>query len=119
MIVTASSFKRVTYAKNLDSTALVNLVTCNSGFDKTVESILVSCGDTGTDFTLVYNNGTTDFPLLNERAISAHDTFVLTDVHVVLSEGRSLKVKASAADQLTVVAVTLDGSSKASGVPGV
>jgi len=118
MIVTYSNDKRNVYPKNLGNTTLTVLVPCLKA-TKTLESVSVACGATGADFTLVYNDGTNDYYLENARPIAANASYYIKDHLVQMKIGDSIKVKASAADRLSVIAVTIDTMPQTSATPNL
>jgi ABC-type transporter Mla subunit MlaD len=107
MIITYSDGKRTTYARNLDD-ASAHVLVNNRGMVKTLESLSASCDGTSTNFTLIYNDGTTDYFIKNAVVLAANTTDLLTNHHIQLKPGDSLKVKASAGNHISVVAVTID-----------
>lgn len=112
MIVTLSDGKRINYRKNLDDTAFHTLVACtNAKLRKSVQTLIVSCGDADTNFTMVFTdeNGD-DYPIYNAMTIEATNTLVQV-LEMQLDPGQSLRVKASAANKITVIAIALDAIS--------
>jgi hypothetical protein len=73
----------------------------------------ISCA-ASTAFTLIYNDGATDFPIYNAVVMAANTTIFITDFHPKLryrndlSASQSLKVQAGAADRISVIAVMID-----------
>lgn len=108
MIVTYSDGQRKTYAKKLDDASFHTLVPNSKGAVKTLESLSASCDGTPTDFTLAYNDGTDDFYIENALEIAANTSYRLTDHHIQLKPGDSIKIKASAGNHIHVLAVMID-----------
>lgn len=114
MIVTYSDDSRVVYKINLSDTNYHSLVDCQSKEVKTLESMMVSCGGTPTTFTFSFNDGTNDYLIYNALAMAANTTIAVTDFHPKVryldgtSTSQKLRVKASNANQISVVAVMID-----------
>ena len=110
MIVTFSDGKRSTNRKKLNSTSFQTLVECGTKEAKMVEGLIVSCDATATDFTMVFTDEDgTDFTIYNEYAIGANETFIPSDFpHLPVYPSQSLRIKASIASHLTVIAITID-----------
>lgn len=110
-VITSTSAQRETLAITLGDTNPHTLVDSNDKSVRTIESMLVSCGNAATGFTLIWNDGTTDFNVINAQQVAANTTLQLKDHHLVIrpkgSANGSLKVQASAANQLCVTAVVL------------
>ena len=113
-VVTYTQGQRETIALTLTDTTAQTLVDSNNKSVRTLESLLVSCGNSGTGFTLIWNDGTTDFNVINNQTVAANSTLQLKDHHLVIrpkgSANGSLKVQASAGNQLCVTAVILSAA---------
>lgn len=113
MITSLTDDPRVNYPMNLGDASAHVLVDCASKEVKTLESMSISCG-TATSFTLIYNNGVTDFFVYNAVPMSANTTVFITDYHPKLryrddlGASQSLKVQAGAGDRISVLAVMID-----------
>lgn len=114
MIFTYTTDPRIVHKKNLDDTSFQTLVACESKEVKTLESMSISCGDTGCNFWLSFNDGTNDFFIYNKRAMAANSTIFVDNFHPKLTfnnktqTSSSFQIKASAANQISVVAVMID-----------
>lgn len=81
-----------------------------AGQKVTLDSIWVSCDGTGTAIDLWWSNGDDDFYLYQGKAVPANDGLLITDFHVSLRQGWSLKCRAATANHLTVTAVVIEGN---------
>lgn len=114
MIVTGSDGFRKANPASVGTSFSV-LVDTSADEVKTIESVAVSCGGTATDFTLVYRTrGSNDFFICNAEPIAAHARILITDFNLPLQKGAQLRVKASNANQIDAIAVTIDPTSKSS-----
>jgi hypothetical protein len=109
MIVTFSDGVRTPNRKNLDDTSFHTLVSCNNAKTrKLLETLTVSCGDTATNFTLVFTDeNSVDYPIYNARPFAIGETLV-EKLELPLAPDQSFRVKASNANKITVIGVTLD-----------
>lgn len=91
-----------------DTTTLVRVPAGNAAQRATVESIHVACGNSNTALSIwwVDKNGTETF-LLSGGVVAANNIFQITDLHLPLEGGESLKADAAAPDLLDVTVVFL------------
>lgn len=60
------------------------------------------------DVSLIFNDGTTDYPIINEYSLAA-DEFIVPDLPPIqLEEGESLKVQADAGNVVSFIASVIE-----------
>tara|TARA_R110000764_G_scaffold72751_1_gene148951 strand:+ start:280 stop:600 length:321 start_codon:yes stop_codon:yes gene_type:complete len=94
---------------DLTTTSVTTLYTADTATTAIVKSILVSedAGATPT-LTITLTNGSDVFSLFKTKALTANGTLEFLTSPLILTTGEILKVTASAANQLHVVASILE-----------
>lgn len=110
MIFVPSTGLRKSRPAVLSSTTAVDLVPTivKEGMVVTVESVLVTAGAAGADFTLTWSNGTTSVKLANATPIAAFGRYELLNHHPSITKLGSLTCQASVGGVLQVMCVTID-----------
>lgn len=115
MITTIANDPRETVRKKLDSTGNVVLVDTAAKEVKTLENLIVSCDGTATSFSLYIRDNGVDYPVVNAFPVPANDVFPKDGTlipHIKIAAGQQLRVEASAADHLCVVATIISSLPK-------
>lgn len=119
-ITTLSNSPRTTHLLNLADTAFNVLVDEGPKTIRVVESISISCGDTDTDVTIVVTKDGTDYYLFNTVKITAKSapTYVIGH-HIRLNATMKIRAKASVANKISIMAITLDAPPVQGGMAGM
>ena len=100
--------QRVTYPVKLTTT---NATTIASVADAkrvlTLESVLICADAGGSTIDLWVTDGSTSYYLIKGKTIAANTYELLTDHHVVLTDGWSLKAQAGTANKIDITAIAL------------
>jgi hypothetical protein len=110
MIVSFANGRPIHVGRNLDDNSFHALISGDAKYFKIVVNLIVSCAGTGTDFTLTYKDGTDEYTIENARTIAANTSYSLPEnmFFTLARDSQSLRVKASAANQLSVFATVVE-----------
>ena len=105
-----SSGQRIVTGKVLSTTAATTLITATADITHTVESIHWSVDTAGSTLSIWWNDGVADYYLMRGETEAANTRDQITDVHVVLRAGYTLKAQAGTASKIDVTVVTLQSN---------
>lgn len=97
--------KRVTKFSKPANTSAATIYTAPTGIvSATLEAVNICSGGTGAAATVVMNDGSTDYPLLSAKAISANTTETYEFGNPVMLAGYTVKVTDGTGNILTFTA---------------
>lgn len=105
-----ASGQRVLKPKKLTTTNATTIATPSEKKILTIESITISTAGTGGSISLYVNDGTTDYYIMNALPLGARALYTVTDAHIPLRSGWTLKALASAANQFDILAVLIQSN---------
>lgn len=89
---------------NLSTADLTPIITGTAAGIQTIESIWISCA-ASTSLTLSLTDGTTTWPIYNNKTLTANDSEAIIDQHWQILNGWTLNAEAGNADRVTIIAV--------------
>lgn len=104
-MVIESTGRQKAYGVKLISTNATTIVAGPSSGIDTLESLSYSCA-ASTTLSIWLTDGTTSWYLLNGETIAANTHAIITDHHLQIPSGWSLRAQAAAADRIDILAVT-------------
>ena len=107
--------QRVLKPKLLTTTGATTICTAAEKRTLTLESLLISVGATPSALAVWITDGTTDYPIINGPTLAATTTTTITDQHIPLADGWSLKAQAGVANTISILATVIQSNSQGRG----